>query len=382
MVKLRLRVLALGVLTLGILGAAPTLAGQSIEKIKAGDKLKLTVSEEPSINREYKVTPDGLILVNFLGAVKVTGLTPDEAAKKVSDRLVSDKILRTATVSVAEVASIKQIVNFEGRVEEPGQLPFQEGMTLADVIRQAGITPDTDLNMVTVKHVSGTMEQIDFTKYDPKTGQGNVILKAGDTVIFGTKGVTPSANPAASMMVSIEGEIFTSGQFASEPGLTVQDVIAKAGGFKATSDVDHATLVRGGESRTLALPQDGLMIVQPGDKILIARHVQVFSVIVAGAVLHPGTLQIGDKIKLTDLVERAGGLAENASDKVRISPANGQIPPYVVSLSKVQNGYTGDPILETGTKIEFLKKDSGIAAPNRTITAAVGATLLWFLFKK
>ena len=73
------------------------------QAIRPGDKLKLTVKEEPQLNKEYTVNKDGIILVEFLGAVEVAGLSPEDAAKKIAAQLEKDRILRVATVKAERV---------------------------------------------------------------------------------------------------------------------------------------------------------------------------------------------------------------------------------------------------------------------------------------
>ncbi|MBL8066759.1 MAG: polysaccharide biosynthesis/export family protein, partial [Chthonomonadaceae bacterium] len=62
---------------------------QTKERIIApGDTVRLTCEEEPSLNGPYKITRDGLIVMKFIGAVKVSGLTTAESGLKIRDQLL------------------------------------------------------------------------------------------------------------------------------------------------------------------------------------------------------------------------------------------------------------------------------------------------------
>ena len=74
---------------LSLLLAALALA-QDAPKIKAGDMLRLTCEEEATLNKEYAVSRQGMILVDFLGAFKVEGMTESEAADAISKKLVDE----------------------------------------------------------------------------------------------------------------------------------------------------------------------------------------------------------------------------------------------------------------------------------------------------
>ncbi|MBL8066679.1 MAG: polysaccharide biosynthesis/export family protein, partial [Chthonomonadaceae bacterium] len=156
------------------------LAQSSGERIKALDKIRMTCLEESALNKTYKVTKDGVILVDFLGAVEIGGLTEEEAGKLISNKLVNDRILRDATVSVVRVNSEGTgstttppalSVKLSGAFREQKSIPHQEGLKLSTVVQTADAT--ADLTKVKVKSFDGLIVTYDCTK--PET---DVSLKA------------------------------------------------------------------------------------------------------------------------------------------------------------------------------------------------------------
>jgi polysaccharide export outer membrane protein len=68
--------------------------------VAPGMLLTVTVAEDPNLNRQYMVPPSGIVELLGVGRLKVTGLTPDELAKKIKDPLERD-YLQKATVAVS-----------------------------------------------------------------------------------------------------------------------------------------------------------------------------------------------------------------------------------------------------------------------------------------
>ena len=75
-------------LILSVLVLAAAFAAAQDATIKPGDRLRLLCEEEATLNREYTVSDAGIILVDFLGAIKVEGLTEQEAALAIAKQLI------------------------------------------------------------------------------------------------------------------------------------------------------------------------------------------------------------------------------------------------------------------------------------------------------
>ena len=120
-------------------------------KIKVGDRLRMTCEEEPTLNKEYSVTAQGVILVDFIGAVHVEGNTEKEAERIVSARLVDERILRRATITVRIVNSAIATVTYRGAVQSTGQEPHRNDLRLSDIVKKARPRDDTDLARIEVR---------------------------------------------------------------------------------------------------------------------------------------------------------------------------------------------------------------------------------------
>ncbi|MDK3158618.1 polysaccharide biosynthesis/export family protein [Kamptonema cortianum] len=288
-------------------------------KIKAGDILRLVCIEEPSMNRDYTVTSDGLVLVDFLGAVKVEGLTEAQAASTVQKQLIDQRILAKATVTIQIVQAEIKRVRFGGKVGLEGETPWKANQRLSDIIRLADVLPETDLSRVTILSTDGKSVVIDYTKNTPRN-DFNPLMKPGDEVRFVAKSTktdpTPPDNPPTipdppvkptTTKVSLIGQVALPGDFEVVDGLTLQALIVKAGGFLPSADPGRLTLVRGESKRELKLPEDNHLRIMAGDKITVStREASKLFATLEGAVVNPGKFELTKGTKLTQLLKLAG----------------------------------------------------------------------------
>lgn len=149
--------------------------------ISNGDRLRMICEEEPTLNQVYTVTDDGLILVDFIGVVEVAGLTPTEAAQRIADRLVDDRILRSATVTITILEQELGSIAFSGALSVTGLTPFRAGMRLSDVISLAGPLSTANLAAIRILRKSGDMLTVNFNP-DSLDNEFNPVLVEGDEI--------------------------------------------------------------------------------------------------------------------------------------------------------------------------------------------------------
>ena len=107
--------------------AGPIRQGQV--PIAEGDRLELTVREDPSLNSIYDVREGGHVMIGRLGRVQVSGLTLTEAESAIRKLLLSSQLTK-ATVMIDRVGRAsrvdpridgdKVIVYMTGQVNRPG----------------------------------------------------------------------------------------------------------------------------------------------------------------------------------------------------------------------------------------------------------------------
>ncbi|MCG8442874.1 MAG: polysaccharide export protein [Caulobacterales bacterium] len=117
-------------------------------QIGAGDRLRITVFNEPDLSGEFEVDSLGTVSVPLAGQIPAAALTVEEFEDEVMTRL-ERRFLREARVNV-QVLSFRPIYVL-GEVNETGEYPFRNGMTVLGAIAvSGGFTPRANQNRVLV----------------------------------------------------------------------------------------------------------------------------------------------------------------------------------------------------------------------------------------
>lgn len=108
--------------------------------IGVGDQLDLRVWRNPDLSAKVPVRPDGRISAPLVGDVEAAGLTPETLADLVSEKL--GLYIRNPQVTVvvinASSSDYQQRVRITGAVSKPVSLAFRDGMTVLDLVLEAG----------------------------------------------------------------------------------------------------------------------------------------------------------------------------------------------------------------------------------------------------
>jgi polysaccharide export outer membrane protein len=249
--------------------AAPPVVQPSYQ-IGPQDELKITVFDAEELTGSYRVDGDGFISFPLLGRIAVGGATLGETQEKLRTMLSKDYIKNPQIrVDVAEYKSQSIIVS--GEVRAPAEIRVTGAMTLLRALAQAGSPLSSASSELSIarqkKGASGgpaaeNAEVIRINWRDLQTGKVNdVTLQDGD-VIFVPKAQT----------FFIEGYVRNGGTFVLEPGLSVEQAIALAGGLteRGTNRGIKATRTLNGKTSEVELKLSDK--VQAGDVIHIKQR--------------------------------------------------------------------------------------------------------------
>jgi polysaccharide export outer membrane protein len=115
-------------------------------KLGPGDKLRITVFNQPTLTSTYAVDAGGNVTMPLIGAVDAAQRSPAELKRMIEARLGKD-FLREPNVSV-EVEGYRPFFIF-GEVTQAGQYPYVAGMTVEQAVAIAGgFTPRARQNSV------------------------------------------------------------------------------------------------------------------------------------------------------------------------------------------------------------------------------------------
>lgn len=348
------------------------LPGLSQERpLRAGDKVRLTCEEEPSLNRDYTLTRDGLLLLSFVGAVEVGGLTPPDAAKRVADQLVAQRILPKATVSLRLLAPEVSPVRFAGAVKVAGETPYVEGMRLSALLTIAQPTTGANLRAVVIEDATGGKAEVDATKTDGELDLRDPKLRPGDFVFI------PAFERPQEVLVL--GGVMQPGSAPFAAGMTIRTAIEGAGGLSGMGDSKRVRLEREGQPARwidlgTAAADDR---VQVGDRIVVELRAVRRFVSVDGEVRKPGMVEFRDGMTLTQAIHVAGGVLPDARlDRVGVRRGEGrQAKTEFHNLERILAGYVGDIALKPGDAI-LVGRISDLRAQRMRQAGAVLAGIL------
>jgi polysaccharide export outer membrane protein len=141
--------------------------------IGIGDSLKVDVYKNPDVSTTVTVRPDGKVTIPVAGEVFVGSRTPESVADIITERLaeyIRDPIV---TVTVEGMGSSEYVnrVRITGAVGSPSSQPFRTGMTVLDVVLEAGGVTEFAASSKTLIYRKGS---------EPLKVRLDRILKAGD----------------------------------------------------------------------------------------------------------------------------------------------------------------------------------------------------------
>lgn len=109
-------------------------------KIGVDDRVQVSVWRNPELSVTVPVRPDGMISVPLIGDVQAGGLTATEVADLIKKKLSSYIREPSVAVILTELRSHEYLsrVRVTGAVRTPRSIPHRQGMTVLDVVLEAG----------------------------------------------------------------------------------------------------------------------------------------------------------------------------------------------------------------------------------------------------
>lgn len=104
--------------------------------IQHGDGLSVAFFNNPELNEEATVRPDGKITLQLIGDIEAVGLSPTQLDERLTQAYSSELIEPDLSVSVREFA--RQVVFVGGEVGGPGVKDLSVGMTALNAIMASG----------------------------------------------------------------------------------------------------------------------------------------------------------------------------------------------------------------------------------------------------
>jgi polysaccharide export outer membrane protein len=217
--------------------AALAQSGESL-RIGPGDQIHVTVVDSPELDQRPRVTDAGEVPLIGVGAVKIAGLTPAEAATAVHDKLIAAHYLNHPEVTVTLEQYATQTVSVLGQVRASGAYPIGTARPVVDVLALAGgLNEVADRNIV-IERRGDPDHPLHYNLANDSVValQTSVLVYPGDTVMVPKAGI-----------VYVLGDVNRPGGFVMDNNsteLTLLQALARAGGVSRTAKRGHAKLLR------------------------------------------------------------------------------------------------------------------------------------------
>ncbi|WBH16354.1 polysaccharide biosynthesis/export family protein [Sphingomonas radiodurans] len=147
-------------------------------RLGVGDRVKLTVFNEPNLAGEFWVNPDGFVSLPLIGNVQASGKAVSQIAADAKMRF-ADGYLRDPRVSM-EVTVFRPFYIL-GEVSQPGQYPYAIGLTALNAVATAkGFTPRANRDVVRIRR-QGEPGEVNY-RLSPE-----LMIYPGDTIRVGER---------------------------------------------------------------------------------------------------------------------------------------------------------------------------------------------------
>jgi polysaccharide export outer membrane protein len=221
-----------------------------------GDTVSIKVFDQPDMDGTIYVADDGTIHLPLVGAMQVAGLSPDQASRKVEKALKDGSFLVHPHVTLTLVNSVNQLVSVLGEVRLPGRYQVTANTTIFQLLAQAGGVNPTSAEVIYLIRADAAGNQtrtpINLKGYtDAAAALPTQQFKGGDSVFV------PRAD-----QYYIYGEVTQPNQYRLEPGMTVLQAIARAGGITPRGSDRRIEIKRKGPDG-----RDQTFRAQQGDKV-------------------------------------------------------------------------------------------------------------------
>ncbi len=278
-------------------------------RLGPGDQVFVDIYGASQKNFEATVSPEGAIDLTGYGPVSVSGMTVSQATARLRATIGRHYQNSQIRLTVGQTRSIT--VSVMGDVVTPGTYTLSAFATVFNALYMAGgITDIGTLRNIRVVRGGKVISTVDVYDYLINgTLTGNVRLHSDDVIQVG----------AYENLVAVSGSVKRPMLYEMRNGESVATLLSYAGGLSGNAYADNISLVRsqGGEKSVYSIvPNDRAAFhVLDGDSVYVDSALNRYSnaVEVKGEVRRPGLFQVGGQTTtLRQIIERAGGLTENA----------------------------------------------------------------------
>jgi polysaccharide export outer membrane protein len=198
-----------------------------------GDSITVQVYGQPDMTSTVYVADDGTVHVPLAGNVAVGGATSVQAAQRIAQALKSGGYFVDPVVTVSLVQTRSERVSVLGEVRTPGTYAIDPSTTVFDLLAQAGGETPNGADVVYVRRHEADGHVASFpVDLQSLGGAGGTAALGAENQAAGRRleGGDELYVPQAEHFY-IYGEVSAPNLYKLEPGMTIIQAIARAGGI-------------------------------------------------------------------------------------------------------------------------------------------------------
>jgi len=277
------------------------------------DEIVIDLSGFSDATYTVKISPEGIARIPLFGAVYVSGLTIEQASKKIKSHIGKynpsvQNGQTTMSLSLGAIRTIKVILL--GEVMNPGTYSLPSLATVFNALYAAGGPNDVGsfrlIKLIRNNRQIAVMDVYEFLM----TGatKGNMRLEDQDIV---------KVEPYISR-IQFNGQMKHPGIFELKSNESLKELIQFAGGFTPNAYSQQIQVIRndGNQQVVATVKLDDIQNFKPqnGDIFEVQSILDRFKnrIQISGAVFRPGYFALETSANIKDLLNNAGGLKEDA----------------------------------------------------------------------
>lgn len=278
-------------------------------RLGAGDNVIIDVWGASQQTFQGSISPDGYVVIEGVGPIKLSGLSVQQANETVKAKLGQYYSDCSISLSVGETRTI--LVQVMGEVRVPGTYTLSSLSSAFNALYAAGGINDIGtLRDIKVYRAGKIISHIDVYDYllNGNTS-GDIRLTDNDVIVVG----------AYDCLVNIRGKVKRPMYYEMKSTESVKQLLTYAGGFAGDAYTGNVRLTRKkGQEYSIHTIDEFKMngfTLADGDSLYVDSVIARFSnmVEVRGAVKHAGQFQLEEDIQtVKGLLKAADGLREDA----------------------------------------------------------------------
>jgi len=230
-----------------------------------GDKVKITVYEQPDLTTTIRISHVGTIFYPFLGELSIGGLTSDAAGRLIANKLKEGDVVKAPQVSVTIEEYGSHQISVLGEVNKPGKFTLKGNTLLIDLLALAGGLAKDAADIITVVRNDPDRParyQIDLLKFYGGDMAQNIELISGDIILV----------PKMDIFYAY-GEVNRPGVYRLERGMTMMQALSVGGGLTGRGSMGGIQISRRRvDGKVLSIEVDLTDTLQPNDVLYVKER--------------------------------------------------------------------------------------------------------------